>query len=432
MKNKSVFCSIVFILLLINSCKQYVNGNNVSLINTTHLDSLYEKVTIGGREMGIIHIYSEYPDYRRVGDDDEGIACIDDAARALIFYLNHFKIINNDESLDKVKRLTEFLLYMQSDSGYFFNFIFDNYTINNTHRNSVAEASWWTWRAIWALSETYNFFLQFDKNYAIKLWSAYTKSIIALKESIPESKQTILLDGFIKPTWLPSETASDQAAIQLLILSNFYNITKDIDIKEKMNHLTNGIILMQCRNDTLFPSGAFLSWKNIWHGWGNSQSYALLKSSIIINNKEYIKGALDEINYFYNSLVNQHYSNEIKLKKINNQILIEKSTQFPQIAYMIRPMVYACLEAHRVLKDSSYAELAGKIACWLLGDNAANKQMYSPKTGVVYDGIISKNKINRNSGAESTIEGLLTILAIEQNSTAKKVFHDYFKSVNRN
>ena len=40
--------------------------------------------------MAIIHIYSNYPDYAYVGDDDEGIACIDDAARAAIFYLEYY------------------------------------------------------------------------------------------------------------------------------------------------------------------------------------------------------------------------------------------------------------------------------------------------------------------------------------------------------
>jgi len=32
--------------------------------------------------------------------------------------------------------------------------------------------------------------------------------------------------------------------------------------------------------------------------------------------------------------------------------------------------------------------------------------MYDPKTGRCYDGIVSKNNVNKNSGAESTIEAL--------------------------
>ena len=51
--------------------------------------------------------------------------------------------------------------------------------------------------------------------------------------------------------------------------------------------------------------------------------------------------------------------------------------------------------------------------------------MYNPSNGMNYDGIISKEKINMNSGAESTIEALLTLLAIEQNSISKKALKKY-------
>ena len=50
------------------------------IINTSHLDSLFEEVTSLGNTFGIIHIYSEYPDYKWVGDSDEGIACIESGA----------------------------------------------------------------------------------------------------------------------------------------------------------------------------------------------------------------------------------------------------------------------------------------------------------------------------------------------------------------
>ena len=53
--------------------------------------------------------------------------------------------------------------------------------------------------------------------------------------------------------------------------------------------------------------------------------------------------------------------------------------------------------------------------------------MYNLKTGVCFDGIISKAEINKNSGAESTIEALLSLLEIEQNPISKKVLVKYIK-----
>ncbi len=44
--------------------------------------------------------------------------------------------------------------------------------------------------------------------------------------------------------------------------------------------------------------------------------------------------------------------------------------------------------------------------------------MYFPKTGICYDGINSKEEINKNSGAESTIEALLSLLEISKNPRA--------------
>ncbi|MHB1688993.1 MAG: hypothetical protein ACYCVH_16700, partial [Ignavibacteriaceae bacterium] len=53
-----------------------------TLVNTSHLDHLYQEINVNGKEMGIIHIYANYPDYKYVDAPGEGIACVDDAARA--------------------------------------------------------------------------------------------------------------------------------------------------------------------------------------------------------------------------------------------------------------------------------------------------------------------------------------------------------------
>ena len=88
-------------------------------------------------------------------------------------------------------------------------------------------------------------------------------------------------------------------------------------------------------------------------------------------------------------------------------------------------MVYACIEAYNITKDSAYASIAGEIASWFFGNNIADAQMYFPSSGICYDGINSQYVINKNSGAESTIEALLTLLAIEQNSISRKALNKY-------
>jgi hypothetical protein len=72
-------------------------------------------------------------------------------------------------------------------------------------------------------------------------------------------------------------------------------------------------------------------------------------------------------------------------------------------------MVYAAAEAYRVTGRQEYLDLARKIALWFVSNNDAGKPMYSQLNGMTYDGIVSEDRINLNSGAESTIEGLMVM-----------------------
>jgi len=56
--------------------------------------------------------------------------------------------------------------------------------------------------------------------------------------------------------------------------------------------------------------------------------------------------------------------------------------------------------------------------------------MYDPKTGRGYDGIDNKKKINKNSGAESTIEALMTLMEISDNPISLRYFYYDLESVN--
>ncbi len=114
---------ILIACLVIMGANRKTNNTLVPKLNTAHLDRLYEKVEVNGDTVGIIHIYCEYPDYNWLGDSDEGIACVDDASRAAVFYLRHYAQTRNSASLNKANYLLKFLLKMQSENGYFYNFI---------------------------------------------------------------------------------------------------------------------------------------------------------------------------------------------------------------------------------------------------------------------------------------------------------------------
>jgi len=418
---------LIILLLVVIGCQsnQSVDPIN-SLVNPAHLDHLYEQVEADGRLMAIIHIYSEHPDYKWAWEPHEGIACVDDVARAVIFYCRYYTLTKDNTYLNKTVELTEFLLYMQAENGYFYNFILEDIKINKTYKRSIPIGNWWTWRALWALSEIYPVIIREDQVLAKRIWQGMEKTIDVVIKDLNLDKEYRNVEGFRIPKWLPSNGGSDQGATLVLGLKNFYKYDKNLQVLGLIERLCDGIAEMQTGDSLQFPYGVYLSWENIWHAWGSVQSYVLLNAFTLIQNDRYLTNSLMEINYFYNYLIKEKYACEIKLKKQGDNILKLDYKKAPQIAYGIRPMIYACLEAFKITGQSNYAEQAGKIAFWFFGDNFAQKVMYDPKTGICYDGINEDGSINLNSGAESTIEALLALLSVEENPQAREVLMEFY------
>lgn len=418
--------NLLIILLFFSFINCSGSGNQSSSVrlNIGHLDHLYQEISVEGKTLGIIHIYSEYPDYRWVGDEDEGIACIDDAARAAIFYMKYSSHFNDPSSRVKAEELVEFVLHMQAENGFFYNFIWHNYSTNKTHQNSVAEPNWWSWRALWCLTEAHEYFKYRDEELTARIKSAILKTTEATKAHFRSEKKVIELNGFIRPTWLPYRFASDQAALIVIALCNYYKSFNDAGVLQLIGDLCDGILLMQEGDERNFPYSAFMSWENTWHAWGNAQSYSLLKAYEITRNEKYLNSALNEMDRFYMYALGKKFFNEFSIKKENGKTVPDTEKKFSQIAYGIRPMVYAAVKGAELTGDEKYSKLAAEIAAWFFGNNPANAQMYSSQNGVCFDGVISEKEVNKNSGAESTIEALLSLLAIESNSIAKNKLNE--------
>jgi hypothetical protein len=244
----------------------------------------------------------------------------------------------------------------------------------------------------------------------------------------PPNKTFANNGGFKQPEWLPNKSAADQAAVLALALNNHYLTNRDTTIRNYINILCEGIIHMQVGDILQFPHGAFLSWQNTWHGWGNIQAYTLLKCATTLNDNRYSKAAIKEIDTFYDFLITHKFYNAFKLSYDGKQIFTDEISTFPQIAYIIRPMVFACLEAYQQTQNAKYAEKAGKIAAWFFGMNPAEVVMYDSSSGRCFDGIINEQSVNKNSGAESTIEALLALLLVEKNSIALKTLTEKIQS----
>jgi hypothetical protein len=413
-----IFCVLLFIGF--GACQTKVEHQPMSLINTAHLDHLYDEMVVGGDSVGVIHIYSEYPDYTFVDDADEGFSCVDDVARAAIFYARQFKQKGNLEHERKMKMLTRYIFALQAPNGYFYNFIWPDGTINKEGITSKPIPDWWSWRALWALGEVYHVLSPRQNEPILAEINLHRSKLITalLREPGFYSDSTIVIEGITIPTWLPEGSASSEAAILLCGLTDYYTQQAETgaaqdSIAQLMKRLGAGITLMQANQPDSVFNGALLSWQNLWHAYGQAQSYALLKAGKVLEDGGMIQAAMREITLFYPAMIKSGGWDHFYLRKSGNALTRYDEKVFPQIAYGKRPAIWACLKAVELGGDSTILNTAVDLGNWFFGDNPASRAMYDPMTGRCFDGINSATDVNQNAGAESTIEALLAMQALE-------------------
>lgn len=397
---------------------------HLRLTNLAHLNYLYEEVKISGQPMAIIHIYSEYPDYKWVDAGSEGIACVDDAARAAVVYLRHFEVTNDTSSLRRARRLIDFCRYLQAGDGQFYNFIFADHAINRDGRTSVKSFGWWAARGVWAIGAGYRVLHERDPAYAKILQHHLQKTFVHLDTLLQRYPNIDSINGFKVPRWLLYNSAGDATSELVLGLSAYYRATKDPRVKTYLEKLGEAFLSMQLGDEQNFPYGAFLSWQNIWHGWANGQTQALATIAKLAQRRDFLAAAKREAEFFYPYLQKENFPREMQFARDGAQIRAMKIEQYDQIAYALRPMIVGALRVSESAEDHRFAELAADFALWFFGKNAARKPMYDPNTGRGFDGIRSETEINRNAGAESTIEALYSILEIEANPVARRRLYE--------
>lgn len=415
------FILISFLLIFISCTKSQeivpivpVEPVNSS-INLSHFNHLYGEVDLKGEKVGIVHIYSEYPVYEFITATNEGFTCVDDVARSIVMLSKYMEVYGSDaNTIERIKKLTKFVLDMQNENGYFNNFLQDDLSINKTYPTSLAELDWWSLRALWGLETAYPL-VKSDAVLAQRIEDTSQKLMVNIKRDIStNNSNTEFINGIETPTWLLHKSAADQSSLLIVGLLKNYERTQDNEVVLLINSLAKGIMVLQKGDADNYPYSAFLSYENLWHAWGNMQSYALLKAGQGLNKQEYIDSALKEINNFYPKILKSGFAEAFSIK-FNGTVYQEiERKKYPQIAYGIRPMVWATAEAYRYSKKPELLTLTKNLASWITGKNDANRAIYNPITGVCFDGIGSPSEINKNSGAESTIEALLVLLEIEK------------------
>lgn len=386
------------------------NQPQQSVVNFSHLKHLTEQITMGADSVDIVHVYANYPDYNWVSAKEsgpEGIACVDDAGRAAVVYLRDFELNHRQSSLDRARRLLGFVLAMQESDGQFYNFVFEDHTINRDGKTSFKSFGWWAARGIWSLGHGYRVFREIDTLFARRLGLAVVRSLPHVHALMQNYGRTDQEGEFTFPRWLLYESAADATSELLLGLLEYWRAEPSDSLRNAIRAIAHGLVLMQHGDIGTFPYGLHRSWRTQWHLWGNSQTQALAMAGKFLGDSSLTASARREADGFYTRLLCEGLFKEMDLRTPDGR------SEFDQIAYDIRPMAVGLIRLYEATGNSDYLRLAGISASWLFGNNAAGATMYDSATGRCYDGIRDSTTINRNSGAESTIEALGTLVELE-------------------
>lgn len=374
--------------------------------NLAHLDYLGEDVVLGRDTLRFVHIYAEAPDFHFVGDADEGIACVDDVARAAVVYLRHFELTGDADSRRKAVKLLRFVRHLQAESGLFYNFVWDRaLRINTEHENSAArEVSWWTARAVWALGTGARVLAESDPAEAQAAAEAVRRVEPHLDRLLARYGEVADEDGRPFPQWLLYETAADATSELLLGLVALERAEPSLNGARRVRQFADGLVRARFGSLAAFPYGGHASWRGGWHGWGNSQTQALAEAADHgLVGDEALGSAEAEARTLYARLLVEGFLHEMSYET-------GASRPFEQIAYDLRPAVVGLVRLHEATGEAGYATMAGLAASWFLGNNPAGRVMADPQTGRGYDGILDSTRVNPNAGAESTIEAQLSLL----------------------
>jgi Carbohydrate family 9 binding domain-like len=377
------------------------------LINPAHLDFLTEPVVIDGEPMAIVHIYSEYPHYRWVDASGEGIAAVDDVARAAIVYLDLHERTGDGAALQRARLLLEFVMHLQADDGDYFNFVRDKAgTINRDGATSYEDWGWWAARGQWALARGIAAFAGTDEAYAQRLRERYLRGEAALERALVNVGTYGELHGQRVPGWL-LKGGTDVSSLALLGLAEYAAVTPNPRTSRLAFALGQAVAEYRGGDQDDYPFGLRPSTATslgYWHAWGAHTVQALARAGAVFDRPDWVGAARDEADLWFSRLLTAGMIRETGVIP----------HRYDQIAYGQAMVVQGYSELAKATGEESYRRLAGLAAGWFLGDNVAGVPMYDAETGRGYDGLAGANRfrVNLNSGAESTIEALMALLAV--------------------
>jgi hypothetical protein len=348
---------LIVVTLLVLWCSASAQRDRDDLVNLEHLKFLTETITIQNEDMALVHIYSEAPEYEWVDAAGEGLSAVDDVARAAIVYLWQYERTGESELLELAKACLNFVMYMQTDDGSFYNFVTDrDLTINKAGNTSFKSLGWWAMRGFWALGEGIRVFDSLDPEYAGRLKQAYLKTENALEKTLSNYGEFTSLHGFEIPAWIPGGEPA-VASVGVLGLVAYYRTRPNETTADVMTKIADGLAQYRLGDHTAYPFGVHPLRSNapgFWHDWGSHVGHALAEAGSVLGREDWLDSVKAEADSFL--LRQLAFERFRQIGVIPNKL--------NQIAYGTNSIIQTYMALYRATGETHYAQMGGLAASW--------------------------------------------------------------------
>jgi len=317
----------------------------------------------------------------------------DDAARALVVALKYHDQFGDETAMHLAKRYLSFLSYAQLPDGHFHNFM--NYQRDFQDERGSEDT---IGRALWGLGST----VRYGSTQAMRAHARdmFERAMNGLELEHPRA--------------------------MAYAICGLYNFLQRYDgappVRRKLNELALRLADLYRRTcDSNFDQSDAQSGAEPWTWFGDDLTYAnakipyaMLLAYLTTEDPQFRDIGLESLEF----LLKQTYR-EGRFDFVGNQGWYMRGGERPVFSQQPIEAAYsaeACLAAFEITRNSRYLDLAEASAEWLLGRNILGVRLYDLTTGACADGL-DPHEPSLNSGAESTICGLLTFLVVSEERT---------------
>jgi hypothetical protein len=291
----------------------------------------------------------------------EGVACVDDAARACTLLFRLWAATGNDALKRWAEGLLDFVLWMHAGDGRWHNFIYDWQGTRNTDGpTSDAGINFWQARATSALAEV-----------EVLVGLGGAKPILAAALSAAASALP------------PADVRAIHALGALTLLQRAPDPSLSIHLSAWCDELAD------CRRDGMLMNSP--DERGRPHLWGHVQEAVLADASVVLGRKDLRSLAIS--------------SGETVFVEI-----IQSGFDLPHVhSYDVQSAVFVMDRLAAVTGQPRYGDLARRARAWYDGRNPAGAGIYDRANGRVADGL-DNGWLNDRSGAEANISAGLALL----------------------